>query len=153
MTATVMSKSRFICKRNHILSQDELEKGRCYRCEAIDAGIFPPTSNGNQDDWQYCEKHKKWYRQEFGCPKCFAIKWGKLWSKMQKMVSPRRATLQRPEGFPELDLVHIPSARQVKEPMTVFAWIVLAIFLILVLGSISAVAWGIYLLVEHWPFG
>lgn len=52
-------------------------------------------------------------------------------------------------GFPKLDLASIPSTRTVKEPMTVFSWVVIAIFLLVGLGIISVVAWGIYLLVNH----
>jgi Zn finger protein HypA/HybF involved in hydrogenase expression len=62
-------------KCGHILSIDELEKGQCNRCKA---GIAQDSqSDEAKDDWKYCEKHKKAYREDFGCPKCFADKWRK----------------------------------------------------------------------------
>jgi len=52
-------------------------------------------------------------------------------------------------GFPKLVLADIPSTRTVKEPMTVFTWVVIAIFVIICLGVVSGIVWGIYMLIEH----
>lgn len=115
-------------KRGHTLSEEELDRGHCYQCDAIDKGLVS-ESYAKRRGWRFCDKHKRLYwvnKSDSVCPRCL------------EETLYTYPTLSNPRHHTPFDYIFY----------TLFYVFLLAVVLGIVYGAMMGFRW----MVAHWPF-